>query len=266
MSKQTEPKRTQTAWLAISSGCLLLLGCQSVTTSNPSTPATPITPPPVSGKTVPDTMAAEASAEAVGHFNFLVQTSGSGPAEAIRQAVEGRLAAAGYKLSADAPDIVVQLAVRASEFDRAGNYVRYEGTVEAGVNRTWDRKRLGFDSVSVRGKRGLGADEALRNLTGDLSDGTANLVMKFARPEQAGLAVMDVTVKRAWLTTRDPEYAQRFIQAMKAQRGAVYCALVAQDYETRTLTFRLVYLAEAMPEGVLNRLATMKDLGIKPRK
>jgi hypothetical protein len=220
-------------------------------------------------------MAAEASAEAVRHFNFLVTTSGTGPADAVRKAVEGRLAAAGYKMNADAPDIRVQLAVGSSEFDRAGNYIRYQGTVEAGVHRTWDNKRLGFDTFSVRGKRGLGADEAMGNLTAELADGTAARVMDFARPEQSGLAVMDVTIKRPWLVgrdpstlwvyDRDPEYAQRFIAAVKRIRGVVYCAMVAHDYDQRALTFRLVYLADAMPEGVLNRLATLDDLKIKPR-
>jgi hypothetical protein len=261
--KKTQAKMTNAAAVLAGLSCLLLMGCRSVTTTNPGAPATPTTPPPVSGRPVPDTMAAEASAEAVRHFNVLVKSSGNGPTEAIRQAVEGRLAAAGFKLNPDAPDILVQLAVRSSEFDRAGSYLRYEGTVEAGVNRTWDNRRLGFESTSVRGKRGLGAGEAMGNLTAELSDGASALVMKFARPEQSGLAAMDVTIKRPWLTTRDPEYAQRFIETVKAQRGVIYCAMVAHDDDTRVLTFRIVYLADAMPEGVLNRLASMRDLGIK---
>ena len=254
------------ACLALGAGCLLLTSCSSVTaTTNPATPKTPASPPPVSGRTIPDTMAAEASAEAVRHFNFRVTATGAAPAEAVRQAVEGRLAADGYKLNADTPDILVNLAVRSAEFDRAGEYLRYEGTVEAGVNRTWDSKRLGFESLSARGKRGLGADEALRNLTASLSESTTAFVAKAARPEQAGLAALDVTIRRSWLTTRDPEYARRFIHAAKQQRGIVYCALVAEDDDTRVLIFRMVYLADAVPEGLLNRLATMKSLNIKPR-
>jgi len=210
-------------------------------------------------------MAAEASAEAVRHFNVQVTASGGGPAEAIRQAVEGRLADDGYKLTPDVPDIKIRLAVRSTEFDRAGEYIRYEGTVEAGVNRVWDDKRLGFESISARGKRGLGADEAMRNLTADLAERTAAFLMKSARPEQSGLAALDVTIRRPWLTTRDPEYAQRFIQALKRQRGVVYCAMVAEDYANRAMVFRVVYLADAMPEGLLNRLAAMNDLPIKPR-
>jgi hypothetical protein len=263
------------ALLALVAGGFLGTGCRSTSGTTPETPRTPQTPPPTSGRPVPDTMAAEASAEAVRHFNFIVTASGANPAEAIRQAVEGRLAENGYKMNADAPDIKVQLAVRSSEFDRAGSYLRYEGTVEAGVNRTWDNKRLGFDSASARGKRGLGADEAMRQLTAELSDACANLVMKFARPEQSGLAALDVTIRRPWLVgrdpntlwvyDRDPEYAQRFIAAVKQIRGVVYCAMVAHDYDKRALTFRVVYLADALPEGLLNRLVNLKDLKINPQ-
>jgi hypothetical protein len=253
------------ACLAAGLGSLLLMGCQSATSTSSASPTTPTTAPPDSGRTLPDGMAAEASAETVRHFNFVVKATGDAPANAVRQAVEGRLAAAGYKLNADAPDILVQIAVRSSEFDRSGGYLRYEGTSEAGVNRSWDNKRLGFDTVSVRGKRGLGADEAMRNLTSELSEGTAALVMNFARPEQSGLTAVDITVKRPWLKTHDPEYAQQFIRTVKQQPGVVYCALVPHDYDTKTLTFRIVHLADAMPEGVLNRLVSQRELGLKPR-
>lgn len=264
MQNRTPTRIAQAVCVALACGGLLLTACRSVTTTTPGTPAAPPSPPPTAARTVPDTMAAEASAEAVRHFNFVVNASGHGPTDAIRQAVEGRLAAAGYKMNNEAPDILVQLDVRASEFDRSGNYLRYEGTVEAGVNRTWDNKRLGYDTISVRGKRGLGQDEAMRNLTAELAAATATRVMNFARPEQSGLAVMDVTIRRPWLTTRDFEYAQRLIRAIKAQRGVIYCAMVAHDYDAKLLTFRVVYLADAMPEGILNRLASIKDLRIKP--
>ncbi|HNR72300.1 MAG TPA: hypothetical protein P5233_17975 [Candidatus Paceibacterota bacterium] len=263
------------ALLALAAGGLLGAGCRSTSGTVPPTPPGPLTPPPTSGRPGPDNMAAEASAEAVRHFNFVVTAAGTGPVEPVRQAVEGRLAQSGYKLNAEAPDIQVQLAVRAAEFDRAGGYLRYEGTTEVGVNRVWDNKRLGYDSVSVRGRRGLGADEAMRNLAAELANGTAARVMAYARPEQSGLAVQDVTIRRPWLVgrdpntvwihDRDPEYAQRFIAAVRQIRGVVYCAMVAHDYDQRALTFRVVYLADALPEGLLNRLANMKDLKIKPR-
>ena len=52
---------------------------------------------------------------------------------------------------------------------------------------------------------------------------------------------------------------------MKALPGVIYCAQVAHAYDTRTLTFRVVYLADAMPAGLLNRLATIGSLHLKPR-
>ena len=253
-------------WLAAGFAFALLAGCASNTFSNPGATATAATPPPVSGQPIPDSMAAEASSEAVSHLNVVVTVAGGGVAEAVRQAVEGQLAAAGYKLNAEAPDITVSLAVHSSEFDRTGDYIRYEGKVDLGINRNWDNKRLGFASPSVRAKRGLGEDEAARNLTAELATAAAKVVTSIVQPAQAGLAAMDVTIKRDWLTARDPEYAQRFISAVKEQRGVIYCALVAHDYDTKVLTFRIVYLADALPEGLLNRLASLRDLQLKPRR
>jgi hypothetical protein len=135
-----------------------------------------------------------------------------------------------------------------------------------GINRNWDNKRLGFESASVRAKRGLGEDEAARNLTAALSTAAAKVVTRIVQPTQSGLAALDVTIKRDWLTTRDPEYARRFIATVKEQHGVIYCALVAHDDDTRLLTFRIVYLADAMPEGLLNRLTSLRDLQIKPRR
>jgi hypothetical protein len=245
--------------------CALLAGCASTAVTTPNTPRTPQPPAPISGRTVPDTMAAEAAVETVKHFNILVKASGNGPVESIRQSVEGRLVENGDKINSDAPDVTVTLNVRATEFDRSGNYLRYEGTVDTSVVRNWDNKRLGFEPVSARGKRGLGEDEAMRNLTAQLSEASAAFVQRAARPEQSGLAVQDVTIKRPIMSSGSPEYAQQFISAVRAQRGVIYCAMVAHDYENRVLTFRVVYLADAMPEGLLNRLSTEKSLQLKPR-
>jgi hypothetical protein len=257
------PTKPATLLVCAAFSAVVLTGCSSVR-SDTSAPAATATASPAAGRTLPDTLAAEASAEAVRHFNVVVSVSGSGPAEAVRQAVEGRLAAAGYKLSADAPDIIVQLAVRSSEFDRAGDYLRYEGTVETGVKRAWDDKRLGFDTVSVRGKRGLGTDEAMRQLASELSEGVAAQVMKFAKPDQSGLAVQDLTARRPWLTEPDAGFSQRFVGAVRKIPGVMYCAMIAGDPDTRTQVFRVVYLADAVPGGLLNRVSNLETIKIKP--
>ena len=267
----------------------LLTGCQTTTMEiRPDVPLTPATPPPVTGTTIPDTMAAEASAEAVKHFNIKIVAAGSENAELLRHSIEGRLAAAGYIISPEAPDILVKLSVDTTLFDREGGgdanglsytgYARYQGTVNADITRTWDGRKIGFAPLSVRGKRGLGEDEALRNLTAQLADQAAPFVIEAARPELTGLAVNDVVIRRPWLTRtdlsgqspwlvrNDPEYVRNFIATTKAQSGVIYCALVAEDYNTGTLTFRVVYLADSMPEGLVNRLAAVPDLKIHTLK
>lgn len=272
MNNLIKTSLTRFAVLAVSSACLLT-GCKNYVSTTPGVPMTPQNPTPVSGRTIPDTMAAEASAEAVRHFNVQVTAPNDPLSENLRQSVEGQLAAGGYKINKETPDIIVSLAnTRSGEFDRTGNYIRYEGSANVGINRTWDSKRLGFETTAVRAKRGLGEAEAQRYLSSDLSSAVAGFVMRAARPEQAGLAVIDVTIRRPWLIGRedliynsDPAYAQQFIGAVKKLNGIIYCAMVAHNYESRSMVFRIVYLADAMPEGILNRLSTLPDLKINPR-
>ena len=262
----------------------LLTGCQTTMETGPEVPRTPATPPPVTGATIPDTMAAEASAEAVKHFNIKIVAEGSDNAELLRQSLEGRLAAAGYVISPEAPDILVKLSVNTTLFDREGGgtangqeysgYARYQGRVNADITRTWDGRKIGFAPLTVRGKRGLGEEEARQNLTAQLADQAAPFVIEAARPELTGLAVNDVVIHRPWLTRNDlagqnpwhgrndPEYVRNFIATTKAQSGVIYCALVAEDYHTGALTFRVVYLADSMPDGLVNRLAAIPNLKI----
>lgn len=251
--------------IALLAANLVWTGCSTTIVTNPGTPQTPASAPPVSGRSVPDTMAAEASLAAVQHFNVQIKASGSGPVEAVRQAVEGQLADGGYKITDANPDLIVNLAVRSSEFDRAGNYVRYEGAVDAGVICVWEQKRLGFEPVSVRGKRGLGEDEAMHNLSAQLAEATAQFVIRAARPELARLAVQDVIIKRPSGSSRDAGFPASFISLMRSQPGVVYCAMVAEDYDNRVMTFRVVYHADAVPEGLINRIITLPGMDIKPR-
>jgi hypothetical protein len=242
----------------------LAAGCSTTVVTNPGTPQTPASAPPVSGRIVSDTMAAEASVAAVQHLNVQVNASGSGLADAVRQAVEGQLADAGYKVAGETPDLVVNLVVSSSEFDRAGGYVRYEGSVDAGVTCAWEQKRLGFEPLTIRGKRGLGEDEAIHNLSAQLADATTQFVLRTARPELARLAVQDVIIKRPLGSGHDAGFPASFISQLRGQPGVVYCAMVAEDYDNRVMTFRVVYHADAVPEGLLNRVVAIPGLNIKP--
>ena len=240
---------------------LLAAGCATETT--PPVPDSVISSTPVSGRPIPNTMAAMASSEVVSQLNIHLTASGGGVAEAVRLGTAGQLTAAGFKLNPAAPDITIAIAVRSTLLDRTGDYFRYEGSAEVSILRSWDHKRLGIEHVSVRAQRGLGADAATANLAAELATATAQVATRILQPAQTGLAASDVTVKRNDLASSDAPYVQHFISTVKAQRGVIYCALVAQDLPAKKLTFRIVYLADALPEGLLNRLVTLQTLQLK---
>jgi hypothetical protein len=284
---------------ALAALAALLAGCATNIEPSPADPTRPLTPVPTTGQPVQDTMEPEATVEEVKHFNICVTAEGSDLAESVKHSVEGRLADEGYKLTDAAPDIRVRLSVDTSVFDRAGGagyddtksvydhpdnstlkteysgYVRYQGTVNADITRVWGHKKIGFVPISVRGKRGLGDDEAKRNLTAQLVDQATPVIVNAARPELTGLAVKDVIIHRPWLQSHDitpnltpggswvstsnPEYAQHFVQAVSGMPGVIYCAMVAENYGNSTMTFRVVYLADAMPAGLINGMAGYQD-------
>jgi hypothetical protein len=223
-------------------------------------------------------------------------------AQSVKRSVEGRLADEGYKITDAAPDIRVKLYVESSVFSRTGSggsddtksvydhpnpnnsttdytgYVRYEGTVNADITRVWGHKKIGFVPITVRGQRGLGDKTALRNLSEQLVDQATPVIVNAARPELTGLAVKDVIIRRPWMISHDikpsvdprapwvtssnPEYAQNFVETVSSLSGVVYCAMVAEDYSNSSMTFRVVYLADAMPAGLINGLAAQKEFKI----
>jgi len=252
------------ASIVVATGCVLLTGCITKGEARPS--ATHRDEPPVDGP-IPDTSAYQARVEVTRHYNFRVYSAGSGPVDAVRKSVEGKLSAGGYKFNREAPDITVNLNVSASEYDRSGNYIRYKGVVEAKVIREWDSKLLGYEVISINGKRGLGEEEAMRYLTLELADAAAARVAIFARPEQSGLAVVDVTVyPPRQIVGTDKGYPAKFINEIKRQHGVIYCALIYQNYTSKEMVFRIVYYADAFPEGIFNRILNIRSLGINPVK
>ena len=227
-------------------------------------------PEPGAGAT-PDTVRGVAS---VADAKLLTLGMNMGPAEgpeaatvaeAIRRAVEGRLAGDGFALGSGAPDVVISLAVKPSLFDQSGNFYRFDGTVSASVERAWDKRKLGGEDIAVKGERGLGREEALRKLSDQLAGETAQFISESCAPARAGVAASDVTVRRPPLARHDDDYASKFIGTVMAMPGVVYCALVSHDYGSKTLVFRVVYLADAFPEGLLNRLSQTEALSVKPR-
>ncbi len=209
-----------------------------------------------------------AAVAATALLNMQVTSASQDPASlSIRQAVRGRLTAENFKLNDDLPDLRVDLRVSAKPFDQTGNYWVYDGRADASVVRLFDQKTLGQQTFTARGERKLGQEEALASMQEALADKTATWISETAASGRSGLAAYDITLQRPALSRvwkDDSEYARFFISEVTKLNGLVSCVVAQQDYNLHTLVFRIVYYPEKFPEGLLNRLATMSQLDIKP--
>jgi len=233
-------------------------GCQTVTTGKVGEPGATDTAGGV-----------EASLSEARRLNIAVDAKGPAPvADAVRRKVENGLAEKQFNLDAKVPDIQVNLAVATTVFDKSGNYVVLEGTADASVTRAFDRQTVGHQTLTVRADRQLGEDVAARALGEKLGGAAAEWVTKTAASGVVDLAAVDVTVRRPWRPFSGSDvaaYAKLFTDRVSAVPGVRSCRVVSQENADRTLVFRVLYFRQEIPEGILNRIANVKDLEIRPR-
>ncbi len=201
-------------------------------------------------------------------LNVAVAATGAAPvADMVRRKVENGLAEKQFNLDAQAPDIQVNLAVAQTVFDRSGSYVILEGTVDASVTRVFDRQALGHRTLTLRGDRQLGEDNAARSLGEKLGSAASEWVLKTAVSGVVDLAAVDISVRRPWRPFSGSDlaaYAKLFTDRVAAIPGVKACRVVSQQNPDRTLVFRVMYFRQEIPEGILNRIGNVKDLEIRP--
>jgi hypothetical protein len=131
-----------------------------------------------------------------------------------------------------------------------------------------DQKLLAHEVATASGERRLGQPEALDAVAGKLATDTAAQVVQACAPLKTKLAANDITVKRPFMSLRknDPAYAEAFVARVARMEGVLACTLVDQSYEQQTMVFRIVYYRDTYPQGLLNRLALVKELQIQPSK
>jgi hypothetical protein len=142
----------------------------------------------------------------------------------------------------------------------------YDGEVAAKVTRAYDESLLGQQTLQARGERLLGKDKALRSAGGKLADATTAWLKDMVSPASTGLTGVKLTVSRAWRPGSDEAYARRLIDRVSAINGVVACRQISHDYEARKMVFRVSYIQDLLPEGILNRLVNDADLNLKPGK
>ena len=186
-------------------------------------------------------------------------------AGALQSSAEGELAKQGFRLDNTATDLRIALDVKTVLFDQSGEYYRYNGDVEAVVTRADNAKVLGRQTFHAEAPRALGSQPALRGLADKLTPDVNRWILATCTAVRTELSAEDVVVHRRLpsLASGDPAYALEFAKTVGSLPGVVSCNLAAQDYATRTMTFRVVYDKTAFAGGFFNRLLTIDRLGLK---
>ncbi len=186
-------------------------------------------------------------------------------ADRLEKDVTGALVNAGYSMDAEAPDVTVSLTPEVREKDRLGSFRVFAGKVDARAERVADRKVLGQRAFKAEGRRELGEDKALDAWTDALAPEIRAWAVSVCTPRNVGLAARTVWVKLRRKRVSDAAFATRFVQEVQGIAGVTSCKLVHQDYGKREMTFRIVYMPEKLPGGLLNAIGTIPELKLEPR-
>lgn len=187
-------------------------------------------------------------------------------AKEVKEEAQRSLIQNGFRIDRSAPDISVAVEVETDIFDQSGNYYVYDGRARTRIMRVYDSSLIGDKTVAVRSARKLGKTEAARAVGSALASKTATWITKAAAPSTTGLTSALLTVHRAWRPGSDARYARDLIDEATSLKGVVSCRQMSHDYKVRKLVFRIVYIEDLFPEGILNRLINSPDLNLKAGK
>ena len=187
-------------------------------------------------------------------------------ASRIRNMVEESLVDAGYLVNKKLPDLVVGLNVETDLWDRTGPYYVYKGACSASVKRHYDGKLVGRRRFSARGKRIQDKGDAIVSLAEKLGAEASDWVVETSAPAKVGVAAVDLVIEHSWYNffKKQPEYVDTFIQALEKVDGIISCRLATEDHDGKRRVFHVVYVEDKIPEGLLNRIASIEELDIKP--
>lgn len=211
------------------------------------------------------------AAGAVGRLNVNIAPAGSSKedravATRVGEALSSGLVAKGMRMAPEPGDIEIALRGDVREFDKTGNYYVYDGEIVSRISRTGDGKVVASRTFSDRGERGLGQQAALDAVSGQLADQVVPWTHESITSHSTGLGVEDITVTRVWYSGDKPEYSGLFTDTVSSLRGVISCTLSEENRAERSMTFRTVYIRDAFPEGLLNRVLSTPSLKLKAAK
>lgn len=236
---------------------LAISGCASVYhVSEAPTPPTsePVSPAPAMRRPVAIVKATAADAKA------------RGLAATMKASVERNLASRGFDVGSRAkPDSILTLAVSRREAAGLAEWRVYEGRVDARVTDVASGAVAADTSVTAKGERGLGAAKAEENLARALEGALSAWLAKAMPARKVPVPIApqpERAVAMVTLSPADPGESphdvrvvqRRFLNAVGTHPGVLSCRLAQEIPARRAFVFRVEYLPEQFPDGLLNTI------------
>lgn len=236
-----------------------IAGCASVyhVTETPPGPGDVPPPPPEAPATRKPVAIVKATA---------ADAKSGGLAAAMKASAERNLASRGYDVASKAkPDSVLALTVSRRETAELAEWRVFEGKVGARVTNGATGAIVADTAISAKGERGLGAAKAEENLARALDDQLARWLVKAmparrvavpSTPQPARAAVM-LTISPADPAEKPEDVLvvqRRFMEAVGTHPGILSCRLAQEIPTRRAFVFKVEYLPDQFPGGLLNTL------------
>jgi len=197
-----------------------------------------------------------------------VQVIGDEKYTAITRAVEGSIANAGFEVLSDDlysgqkenPYLSVLLRNSLGEFDKFGNYYIYKGKTELTVKRNVKTESalktvLARQTLSGKGSRKLGKDDAIESLVDNLGSQSADYMKKVCKREMASIAAVTVTLRKEAIRKvfgdnmgREQKVIAEILKRASKVDGIMSIHQIAVDINT--ITLEIIYRKKNFPNGV----------------
>ena len=197
---------------------------------------------------------------------------GEALAAGIKSAACKNISSRGFRLvDGDQPaDVIVGFGVSQTEYNRAGDFIVYDGAVNARVSVPADSNRIiDQKAFSARGERALGEVAATGKLREVLAPQVETWVNETVTAKKLSIEAVAVAVEYTHVkASRKVVVVDEFIKAAKGTDGIRDCQLIGETWlpggvgATYTATYHIIYDAAALPNGPLNTIA-LKNPGLK---
>ncbi len=180
--------------------------------------------------------------------------------------LESALLEEGFQLDRRNAMLMVVIDVEVDTFDQTGNYFTLNGAAETRVTAEYDPRRpvLAVRRVEAEGKRTLGESAAIRDLGNDLAGSLGPMIRESVRSGAENLTAQKITITIPRLRMRGFDaYPNEFIAAVREMDGVLMVQLTGRNREARQLTFSILHLSDAFPEGLETALGIHPDLNIR---